>query len=129
MPLGLQQSIQSVEQLRELTSPLAAVFPEPFDDFRQDQPKNVWSEAAIEIDEQLAQASSLADAPGLAAMAFASVPSEHAVVNVLRIVSTTAEEPFTNAKTELPYLQTGAHFALAARSEAIAQAIAQRCFC
>ncbi|TPN83201.1 hypothetical protein FJ987_17275 [Mesorhizobium sp. CU2] len=121
--------IQSaIGQLSESTNPLAAMFPGPFDDFGEAQPRVVWHEVVAEIEEQLARAANPAEAQGLAAMAFALAPSERAVGNVLRIFSSNSEEPVTDAKGELPYLQVAAHFALAARSESIAEVVVQRCF-
>jgi hypothetical protein len=115
-------------RLSENGNLLAAVFPGPFDDFRENQSGLLLSEAFAEVEAQLEAATRFADVPGFAAMAFAMQPSEKATANVLRILNLLIEEPVSNAEKELGHLQIGAHFALATRSEPIARAVINRCF-
>ena len=64
---------------------LATIFPGPFDDFRDSPTGSILEEAIIEVENLVAvwgRAIS-AGAPGLAALAYAAVPSERATVDVL----------------------------------------------
>ncbi|RWK43755.1 hypothetical protein [Mesorhizobium sp.] len=107
---------------------LAAMFPGPFDDFLKADATSALRDALAEVEAGLDQATRLADVPGLAALTYASIPSERAINNVARIVTVGMNEPVTDIDAELRYLKLAAHFALAGQSETIAQAVMDRCF-
>jgi hypothetical protein len=116
------------EHLAENGKLLATVFPGPFDDFRDSQTSSSFGDMFADTELQLATASRIADVPGLTVLTYASLPSDHAKKNVERILEQSADEPISDMKSELPHLQLSAHFALAAQSEPIAQAVINRCF-
>ncbi|MER8715845.1 hypothetical protein [Mesorhizobium sp. M1295] len=107
---------------------LATMFPGPFDDFLTTNAVSTLRDVLAEVETGLDQATRLADVPGLAAMTYASIPSERAVHNVARIVTAGVNEQVTDIEVELSYLKLAAHFALATQSETIAQAVIDRCF-
>lgn len=65
---------------------------------------------------------------GLFEHAYASIPSERAINNVARILAIGVNEPVSDIEIELRYLKLAAHFALAGRSEVVAQTAIDRCF-
>lgn len=115
-------------RLADNKSMLMAMFPGPFDDFLETNIISPLREVLSEVEMGLDQATRLADVPGLAALTYASIPSERAINNVARIVAIGVNEPVTDIELELRYLKLAAHFALAGQSEAVAQAVIDRCF-
>jgi len=104
---------------------VAAVFPGPFDDFRENQ--NSLAEVFKETEHELEKATHLDQVQGLVALAYATRPSDAVVANVLRILKLHSEQPVEDLEQELRDLHTGAHIALAAQSESMAEVIITRC--
>lgn len=107
---------------------LASVFPGPLDDFNASQTVSVLGDAVGEIEEQLDQAERLADVKGLAALAYAGVPSEQATASIVRILDVTTNVQVSDIESEVSYLRLAAHTALAAHSRPLAQVVIERCF-
>lgn len=118
----------ATERLVENKSILAAMFPGPFDDFIAPNATSAMRDVLAEVEASLGRATRLADVQGLAALTYASIPSEQAINNVARIVGIGVNEPVTDIEFEVRYLRLAAHFALAGQSEAVAQAVIDRCF-
>lgn len=85
-------------------------------------------DAVGEIEERLDQAERLADVKGLAALAYAGIPSEQAIARIIRILDVTTIVRVSDIASELSYLRLAAHIALAARSQPLTQAVIERCF-
>jgi len=106
----------------------AAFFPGPFDDFSGAAVRPSSSEPIFrEVEEKLHTASMLSDVPGLLTLAHSVQISERALADIVRLVSSPAADSIAIGAPELPYLRLCAHVAANSRSEALAEAVINRC--
>ncbi|MCB1483317.1 MAG: hypothetical protein KDJ17_00315, partial [Hyphomicrobiaceae bacterium] len=114
------------KRLLEAGRLVASIFPGPLDDF-SDQP-SALGEMFQDVERSLDDATGLSDVPGLVALAYASRPSEQVTENVLRMLKAGAQRVVGDRKREIGELRIATHVALAARSDAIAEAVIARCY-
>jgi hypothetical protein len=118
---------KALGRLKQSRNILAAYFPGPFDDFRD--VISVSSEIAAfkEVETKLEKASRFEDVPELAALANAAKPSEGVVASVLRLLSGPIDKPLSGGEMEVLTLRICAHVAASSRSNAVAEAVINRC--
>jgi hypothetical protein len=114
-------------QLTETNKALAAFFPGPFEDFQESSSPPVVPELFKRTNETLEKALNFSDVVNLSAFAYSAVLPEASFAHVLRLLNQPVDQPITKDGQDLTLLHLCAHIAGAARSEAVAAAVINRC--
>ncbi len=115
-------------RLKEKGKLAAAFFPGPFDDFREGAiPSSSSNPIFREVEEKLETASTLSDVQGLIGLVNTVQISERAVADIVKLAGRPAADPLAAGAPDIPYLRLCAHVAASSRSEALAEAVINRC--
>jgi hypothetical protein len=117
----------ALTQLMETGKALAAFFPGPFEDFQETSSPPVVPELFKRTNEKLEKALNFSEVVNFSAFAYSAVLPEASLAHVLRILNQPIDDPITKDGQNLTFLHLCGHIAGAARSEAVAAAVINRC--